>query len=202
MSDLDKLTERQREVYDFIRDKIRARGYGPTVRDIGAHFEISSPNGVMCHLRALEKKGLILREPNKSRAIMLASHRPDGDRPGLRLAGRVAAGVMHEAVEQDEFVDFGDMFSSENMFVLKVHGDSMIEAQIADGDYVVIRQQPTASRGQIVVAQTEDGEATLKRWFPEGNRIRLQPANSEMEPIYVTSARVLGVLVGVVRKVD
>lgn len=202
MNDLDKLTERQREVYEFIREKIRARGYGPTVREIGAHFEISSPNGVMCHLKALEKKGLINREPNMSRAIMLTTDQPENK--GLPLAGRVAAGRLHEAIEQNERVDFSEMFSpdSGDLFVLKVTGDSMIEDQIADGDYVVIRKQETARKGQTVVAQTDDGEATLKRWYPEGKRIRLQPANSDMEPIYVTNARVLGVLVGVVRSVN
>jgi repressor LexA len=202
MTDLDKLTERQREVYEFIREKIRARGYGPTVREIGAHFKISSPNGVMCHLKALEKKGLIHREPNMSRAIMLTTDQPENK--GLPLVGRVAAGRLHEAIEQNERLDLTEMFNPDggDLFVLKVTGDSMIEDQIADGDYVVIRKQETARKGQTVVALTDDGEATLKRWYPEGKRIRLQPANSEMEPIYVTSARVLGVLAGVVRSVN
>jgi repressor LexA len=202
MNDLDKLTERQREVYDFIRDKIRSRGYGPTVREIGAHFKISSPNGVMCHLKALEKKGLINREPNMSRAIMLTTDQPENK--GLPLAGRIAAGRLHEAIEQNERIDFSSIFSpdSGDMFVLKVSGDSMIEDQIADGDFVVIRKQETARKGQTVVALTEDGEATLKRWFPEGKRVRLQPANSSMPPIYVNNAKVLGVLVGVVRCVN
>ncbi len=196
----DCLTKRQKSVYEFIRDKIRGRGYGPTVREIGEAFDISSPNGVMCHLKALEKKGLIIREPNMSRAIQLAKE-PAEDR-GLPLAGRVAAGVLHEAIEQTERVDFEAMFNKKNLFVLEVSGDSMIDAQIADGDYVVIRRQRTASPGQIVVAQTDDGEATLKRWYPEANRIRLEPANSSMKPIYVKNAKVLGVVAGVVRKVN
>ena len=200
MSLMDQLTKRQRAVYEFIRDKIQNRGYGPTVREIGEQFGISSPNGVMCHLKALEKKGLISREPNMSRAIQLSA---DGlEAKGLPLVGRVAAGVMHEAIEQEERIDFGDMFTKKNLFVLEVRGDSMIEAQISDGDYVVIQKQKTASPGQMVVAQTEDGEATLKFWFPEKNRIRLQPANSTMDPIYVSDARVLGVVAGVVRKFD
>ena len=122
---------------------------------------------------------------------------------GLPLAGRIAAGVMHEAIEQDERVDFNAMFdpTKKQLFVLEVHGDSMIDDQIADGDYVVIRKQRTARKGQTVVAMTEEGEATLKRWHPEKNRIRLEPANSKMKPIYVRNARVLGVVVGVVRKV-
>jgi repressor LexA len=199
VANLEKLTERQREVYEFIRERIRSRGYGPTVREIGQNFNISSPNGVMCHLKALEKKGLINREPNMSRAIMLATESVEGSR-GLPLAGRIAAGVLHEAVEQDEVIDFSELFNADDLFVLKVTGDSMIEDQIADGDFVVIHKQDTASRGQIVVALTEENEATLKRWYPEGNRIRLQPANSSMKPIYVKNARVLGTVVGVVRK--
>jgi repressor LexA len=200
VANFERLTERQREVYEFIRERIRSRGYGPTVREIGLHFDISSPNGVMCHLKALEKKGLIVREPNMSRAIMLATESVEGSR-GLPLAGRIAAGVLHEAVEQNEVIDFSELFSSDDLFVLKVSGDSMIEDQIADGDYVVIKKQETASKGQIVVAITDENEATLKRWYPEGNRIRLQPANSSMKPIYVKNARVLGTVVGVVRKV-
>ena len=118
MSHFDQLTDRQKEVYEFIRDKIRNRGYGPTVREIGDHFDISSPNGVMCHLKALEKKGLITREPNMSRAIQLAAE--PIEEKGLPLAGRIAAGVLHEAIEQDERVDFEAMFSQKNLFVLEV----------------------------------------------------------------------------------
>ena len=197
-SHLSHLTKRQKAVYEFIRDKIQNRGYGPTVREIGDHFGISSPNGVMCHLKALEKKGIITREPNMSRAIRLIAE--PVEEKGLPLAGRIAAGVMHEAFEQNERVDFGAMFSKKNQFVLEVSGDSMIDAQIADGDWVIIKKQRTAHAGDMVVAQTEDGEATLKYWFPEKNRIRLQPANSSMSPIYVKDARVQGVVVGVVRK--
>lgn len=200
MVQLDALTPRQREVYELIRDKIRSRGYGPTVREIGLHFGISSPNGVMCHLKALEKKGLITREPNMSRAIMLATE-PAEAPAGLPLVGQIAAGRLHEAVSQDERIDFGELFNASDLYVLKVKGDSMIEDQIADGDFVVIRKQETAARGQIVVALTDENEATLKRWYPEGKRIRLEPANSSMAPIYVTNARVLGIVVGVVRKV-
>jgi repressor LexA len=199
MVDLGQLTRRQREVYEFIREKIRTRGYGPTVREIGSAFRISSPNGVMCHLKALEKKGLIHREPNMSRAIMLATEEPV--RRGLPLAGRIAAGTLHEAVEQSEQINFADWFDADDLFVLQVHGDSMIDEQIADGDYVVIRKQSKASPGQIVVALTDDNEATLKRWYPERDRIRLEPANANMRPIYVKHARVLGVVVGVVRKI-
>lgn len=201
MSVMDQLTDRQRSVYEFVRDKIQNRGYGPTVREIGTAFEISSPNGVMCHLRALEKKGLIKRSPNMSRAIELTREAID-EAKGLPLVGTVAAGLTNLAFEQNERIDFGELFTKKNLFVLEVRGDSMIEAQIADGDYVVIKKQKTAQPGEIVVAQTEEGEATLKYWYPEANRIRLQPANSTMEPIYVTNAHVLGVLVGVVRQME
>jgi repressor LexA len=195
-----QLTERQRHVYEFIHDLITNRGYGPTVREIGHEFNISSPNGVMCHLKALEKKGLIRRSPNKSRAIELISEA--GGRPkGLPMVGVVAAGMTSLAFEQDERVDFGTMFAKPDQFALRVSGDSMIEAQIADGDYVIVRRQATANSGDMVVAQTEEGEATLKYWFPENGRIRLQPANSSMEPIFLDRASVLGVVVGIVRPV-
>lgn len=201
MEPWDRLTQRQRAIYEYIRDKMRNRGYGPTVRELGQHFKIRSPNGVMCHLKALEKKGLIAREPNISRAIRLVAE-PVHQR-GLPLAGRIAAGVLHEAVEQKEMVDFGELFDSDkrNLMVLQVQGDSMIEDQIAEGDYVVVERRPTARKGQIVVALTEENEATLKRWFPEKGRIRLEPANRTMKPIFVKNAKVLGVVVGVVRKV-
>ncbi len=197
MSELDSMTKRQRMVYEFIRDKIRNRGYGPTVREIGEQFGIASPNGVMCHLKALEKKGLITREPNMSRAIQLVVE-PIEER-GLPLRGRIAAGVLHEAVEQHERIDFEAMFNKKSYFVLQVNGDSMIDAQIMDGDYVIIKKAREAQPGQIVVAQTDDGEATLKRWYPEANRIRLEPANRSMRAIYVKDAKVLGILIGVVR---
>ena len=192
------LTERQQAVYDLIRELIIRRGYGPTVREIGEHFGIRSPNGVMCHLKALERKGLLRRCPNKSRAIELTQA---ADRSGtaLQMAGRVAAGPTTLAFEQNDRIDLGEMFFRDNRFLLQVSGDSMINAHIADGDYVVIERRESAAPGQMVVAQTGEGEATLKYWFPEGDRIRLQPANDEMEPIYVQDAKVIGVAVGVVR---
>ena len=201
MSALDQLTKRQLAVYEFIRDKIQNRGYGPTVREIGEAFEIRSPNGVMCHLKALERKGLITRRPNMSRAIEL-SREVLNESKGLPLVGSVAAGMTQLAFEQSERIDFGELFAKKNLFVLEVRGDSMIEAQIADGDFVVVKKQKTAQPGQMVVAQTPEGEATLKYWFPESNRIRLQPANRTMKPIFVDEASVLGIVVGVVRKVD
>ncbi|MCA9214445.1 MAG: transcriptional repressor LexA [Planctomycetales bacterium] len=198
MTLLEQLTKRQLAVFEFIHDKIQNRGYGPTVREIGNRFNISSPNGVMCHLRALERKGLISREPNMSRAIQLA---PEfGKTEGMPLLGQVAAGVMHEAIEQSDSVDFQEMFTQQGRFALRVSGNSMIDAQIADGDYVIVERADTASAGQMVVARTDDGEATLKYWHPEKGRVRLQPANSDMDPIYVKNAAVVGVVVGVVRQ--
>jgi len=198
---IESLTKRQKAVYEFIRDLIQNRGYGPTVREIGRKFKIASPNGVVCHLKALEKKGMITREPNLSRAIQLTNE--PAELRGLPMVGMIAAGVMHEAIEQDERVDFNAMFDPLNkkLFTLEVSGESMVGAHIADGDYVIVRKQRTARKGQIVVALTDEGEATLKYWFPEKRRIRLQPANKRMKPIYVKNAKVLGVVVGVVRKV-
>ncbi len=196
----EQLTRRQREVFELIRKKIEGRGYGPTVREIGEHFDIRSPNGVMCHLKALEKKGLITREPNRSRAIQLTAA-AKADR-GMPLVGQIAAGSLSEAIEQAERFEFEDWFPQRKaQFALKVTGESMIDAQIADGDLVICRRARTADRGDIVVALTDDGEATLKYWYPEANRIRLQPANSSMKPIYSRNVRVLGVVTGVVRKV-
>lgn len=197
-SPFKQLTQRQKDIYQFIRDKILNRGYGPTVREIGEQFQISSPNGVMCHLKAIEKKGLITRAANKSRAIELSRAALDEER-GLPLLGNVAAGAMHLAVENNERIDFTDLFRKKNTFVLKVKGESMIEAHIADGDYVIVREQKTAHPGQMVVARTEEGEATLKYWHPENGRIRLQPANASMSPIYARNVTIVGVVVGVVR---
>jgi repressor LexA len=193
-----QLTDRQHDVYEMIRSLIVKRGYGPTVREIGEHFGIKSPNGVMCHLRALERKGLIRRSPNKSRAIEL-THAADRNGHSLPMAGMVSAGPTSLAFEQNEMVDFSEMLFRDDRFILRVSGDSMIDAHIADGDYVIVQKQETALPGQMVVAQTPDGEATLKYWYPEQGRIRLQPANSSMQPIYVSDASVLGVAVGVVR---
>jgi repressor LexA len=196
---LDQLTTRQREVLDFIRQKIKGRGYGPTVREIGENFDINSPNGVMCHLKALEKKGIITREPNMSRAIQLT---PAAKDDGFPLVGQIAAGGLAEAIEQSERLNLEEYFpAKKNSFALRVKGDSMIEAAIADGDIVICKKTRVAHKGDIVVAMTDEGEATLKYWYPEANRIRLQPANSSMKPIYAREVQVLGIVTGVIRKV-
>jgi repressor LexA len=193
-----RLTDRQQEVYDLIRSLVSKRGYGPTLREIASQFEIKSPNGVICHLRALERKGLIKRRPNKSRAIELVQA-ADRNEHSLPMLGLVSAGPTSLAFEQRERVDFSELLFRDDRFILRVSGDSMIDAHIADGDYVIVQKQETANPGQMVVAQTPEGEATLKFWFPERNRIRLQPANESMDPIYVREAHVIGIAVGVVR---
>jgi len=201
MPDFSQLTERQREIYDFIRTKIESRGYGPTVREIGLGFQIKSPNGVMCHLKALEKKGLIKRETFSARAIQLLDHHPNN--ASLPLLGLVAAGAPTEAIEQSEDrLEFGDLFCGPDRFALKVRGQSMIEDHIEDGDYVVIQKKEEARNGQRVVAKIND-EVTLKYFYKEADHIRLEPANGTMKPIIVPkseSPEILGVLVGVLRK--
>jgi repressor LexA len=200
MPDFSQLTDRQREIYEFIRSKIEGRGYGPTVREIGLHFDIKSPNGVMCHLKALEKKGLIIREGFSARAIQLVDHHPPGTT--LPMLGQVAAGTPTQAIDQQDRLDFNDLFGGPNHFALRVRGQSMIEDHIADGDFVVIRQQETANNGERVVAMI-DNEVTLKRYFRDKAQVRLEPANGNMDPIVVdpgANARILGVLVGVLRK--
>jgi len=200
MPNFSQLTERQREIYDFIQELIETRGYGPTVREIGEAFDIKSPNGVMCHLKALEKKGLIKRMGFRARAIQLVDHRLHTvDMP---LLGKVAAGVPLQANAMDERLDFKDLFGDPSYFALRVQGQSMIENHIDDGDFVVIRQQESAHNGDRVVAMIDD-EVTLKRYYREKSRIRLEPANQNMAPIFVDEdddIRILGVLVGVVRK--
>jgi repressor LexA len=200
MSDSSQLTERQKQIYEFIRNKIETRGYGPTVREIGLAFDIQSPNGVMCHLNALVKKGLITREDRMARAIQLVGHRPPSVE--LPLLGQVAAGSPSQAVAQEERLNLGDLFTGRDLYALKVRGQSMIDDHIDDGDYVVIRRQQTAENGARVVAMI-DNEVTLKRFHREKGQIRLDPANGKMQPIYVDPAsdtQILGVLVGVLRK--
>jgi repressor LexA len=222
----DQLTQRQRDILDFISTSIDRRGYPPTLREIGEHFGIRSTNGVSDHLKALEKKGFLAREDLKSRAMRPVSFgRGDGvtdvgpiaigaARMGQELCevqvlGRVAAGQPLLAVENVEDTVVVDRFfigSSREVFALRVVGESMIEDGILDGDYVFVRKTPSASRGEIVVAMIE-GEATVKRYFPEGEVIRFQPANATMQPILVRqsefrSVDILGVVVGVYRQLS
>ena len=194
-----KLTERQQKVYQFLKDKIVNRGYGPTVREIGDEFNIRSPNGVIGHLKALEKKGLITRQSNISRSIQLCdnSQKP-ANIPfvGLLIPGDTIAPPMDEQSQ----IDFSSLFDSSENFCLKVNGASMVDACIKEGDFVVVKRQDSCLQGEIVVALVDDHNATLKRFFQEETRIRLEPANSKMDPIYSNNVKILGVVKGVIRK--
>lgn len=197
MSTREEMTLKQEAIYEFLKDKILTRGYGPTVREIGTQFKIKSPNGVMCHLRALERKGLITRESHMSRAIQLSEPL---SRHSLPLSGKISAGRPLLAVEQPEKVDFSALLEPSDHFCLQVTGESMIDAQIADGDFVVVKGQKTCRDGEIVVALVDGEDATLKRYYKENNRIRLEPANSTMKPIYSNNVQIMGIVVGVIRR--
>ena len=215
------LTKRQLQTLDFIRHSITQRGYPPTLREIGEHMGIRSTNGVNDHLRALERKGYLRREDMKSRALKLVdsmdpanetqSAPPESDAAlntiEVQVLGRVAAGLpllAEENVIDTVHVDRGLLRGGRDVFGLRVAGDSMIEAGILNGDYIFVRKQPTAERGDVVVALIGD-EATVKYYFPERDYIRFQPANSRMAPILVRamdfkSTMLLGKVVGIYRR--
>ncbi|HET7506669.1 MAG TPA: transcriptional repressor LexA [Kofleriaceae bacterium] len=224
----DALTQRQRDILDFISASIVERGFPPTLREIGEHFNIRSTNGVNDHLKALEKKGHLRREDLKSRAMRPVL--PDGsgevvplrqapmgtgvmdvvsgeDMAEIPILGRVAAGQPILAVEQATDtvrIDRVLVGGHRDVFGLRIVGESMIEDGIFDGDYVFVKKTPSAHPGDIVVAMIE-GEATVKRYYPEGDTIRFQPANSNMQPIIVSRAEfksvdIIGIVVGVYRK--
>ncbi len=207
MPDHPALTSKQQEIFAYICEYIQEQGYPPAIRDIGKAFDIVSPNGVMCHLKALQKKGYILRDEKsdtqggRARAITVPGVTAGGF--SLPMLGLVAAGPVLEATEQNDRVDFRDLFHGDNVYMLKVRGQSMIDSQIADGDYVVIRRQELADNGEKVVAMV-DQAMTLKKFYKKANQIRLEPCNSTMDPIMVDPAKanvnILGVLVGVVRR--
>ncbi len=220
----EPLTDRQREALDFISRYISSHGFPPTLREIGEAMSIRSTNGVNDHLKALEKKGYLEREDLKSRALRpvgsgntpapgfgpMSIGGPSGHMVDVPLLGRVAAGQPILAVEQAEETVRVDRFflgpSSREVFALRVKGDSMIEAGIFDGDFIFIRKQVTADRGDIVVAMI-DGEATVKYFHPDGETIRFKPANRQMQDIIVRkrdfkSVDLLGIVVGVYRKLN
>jgi repressor LexA len=212
MQGRDVLTQRQKHVLDFISGSIVERGYPPTLREIGEHFGIKSTNGVNDHLKALEKKGYLRREDLKSRAMRPVGPVRGGAALGedfvdVPLLGRVAAGQPLLAVENVEDTVKVDRFFvgvHRDVFALTVVGDSMIEDGIFDGDYVFVKKTPAAEAGEVVVAMIE-GEATIKRYYPEGDTIRFQPANAAMAPILVRrrdfrSVDILGVVVGIYRR--
>lgn len=222
----EDLTDRQKAVLAFIRDHIEETGYPPTIREIGDDLGIKSTNGVNDHLKALERKGYLERQTGKSRALKplrepdgtpvledLNNPEPEaederaGDTHRVPVVGRIAAGAPVEAIENtDDVLSIGEGLVGRNddLFALEVEGDSMIDEGIFDGDFVFVRKQQTANNGDIVAAKV-DGEATVKRFYREDGRIRLQPANERMEPIYIRAEegrapQILGRVVGVFRR--
>lgn len=211
----EKVTKRQQAVLDSIERCIEKKGYGPTVREVCQDLGLSSPSTVHVHLKALEEKGLIKRDPLKSRSITLtypfeATEQAPGPivlKPGfskmldLPLVGDVAAGSPIFAEENiiDTITLPTDIVGDSAAFLLSVRGDSMIEAGINSGDYVVVKEQPTANNGDIVVALIDDG-ATVKRFYKETDHIRLQPENSSMEPIITSDCSIAGKVVAVFRR--
>jgi len=215
---MEELTDRQKEILTFIVKETETRGFPPTIREIGEEMDIRSTNGVNDHLKALERKGYLLRGEQQSRALVptkrarlvlgLGTHKKEGDILDIPVLGRVAAGAPLLAVENiEDSVKIDSFFLGGNgreVFALRVKGESMIEDGIFDGDYLFVKKTPGAQPGDIVVALIED-EATCKRYYPEADRIRFQPANAKMEPIYVEKAdfrstMILGLVVGVYRK--
>lgn len=200
-----KTESRQIEVLKFIHERVSEKGYPPTVREIGEAVNLSSTSTVHGHLSRLEKKGLILRDPTKPRAIELTSSGLDliGVQPTtIPMLGVVTAGAPILAVEEasDFFPIPPDLEKEETaLFMLKIRGDSMINSGILDGDQVIVRKQSTASNGEIVIAMTDEDEATCKRFFKETDHIRLQPENDELEPIILQNVTIIGKVVGLYR---
>ena len=199
----EDLTDRQVAIINFIIKERKARGYPPSVREIGEAVGLSSSSTVHNHLNQLESRGYIKRDPTKPRAIEVIDHnlRPNKEMVNVPIVGRVTAGSPILAVEniEDTFPLPLDFIKSEDVFILNVKGDSMIEAGIQDGDLVIVRKQNTARNGDIVVALLED-EATVKRFYKENNYIRLQPENSNYEPIITKDVLILGKVIALLRK--
>lgn len=202
------LKGRQQAILDFIRQEVKDKGYPPSVREIGEAVGLASSSTVHGHLSRLEKRGYIRRDPSKPRAIELTDHAMDSnyDVPVTRIPviGKVTAGHPILAVEDVEeyFVLPERMVGSDSLYMLRIQGNSMIEAGILDGDYVIVRQQSTAVNGDMVIAMTEEGEATCKTFYKEKNHIRLQPENSSMKPILLSHVAILGKVVGVFRNIN
>jgi repressor LexA len=198
------LTRRQKEILDFVAQHISRKGYAPTIEEIGGHFGLSSLATVHKHLSNLQEKGLIKRAWNRSRALELVPSGMTVRAVELPLMGRVAAGSPIEAVQSSETIWVPeDMLGRGETYVLQVKGDSMIEEQIRDGDYVIVEDRREARDGEMVIALIDGESATLKKLYREaGGRVRLQPANAAMDPIYVDAERlrVQGVVIGVLRK--
>jgi repressor LexA len=203
------LTERQREIWDYLVEYVDSHGYPPTVREIGEHVGLASPSTVHAHLANLERAGFLRRDPTKPRALELVGRRPveapaKEEPRRLPLVGQIAAGaqMLAEQNVEDEYAMPEPLAESAD-FLLRVKGDSMVNAGILDGDMVVVRRQQDARNGDIVVALAGDDEsadeATVKRFFREPDRVRLQPENDALEPIYASHVQVLGKVVGVFR---
>ena len=201
-----ELTRRQQEILDFIRGELHRCGYPPSVREIGEAIGLSSSSTVHSHLAALEAKGFLRRDPSKPRALEVLDFRETdrgidyGKISVVPLVGQVAAGSPILAAENIEStMSLPAELAGDNTFILKVRGESMIDAGVLDGDFVVVRQQQTANNGEIVVAMIDDS-ATVKTFYREPDRIRLQPENSAMEPIYARDVTILGKVVALFRK--
>ncbi|MBS3974282.1 MAG: transcriptional repressor LexA [Actinobacteria bacterium] len=199
-------TKRQLQILDFIRSEVHRKGFPPSVREIGQAVGLSSSSTVHAHLAALEAKGLIRRDPSKPRALEVFDYRDTQravDYSQVRvvpLVGQVSAGQPILAAENIEAtMCLPAELADESTFLLRVRGDSMIEAGILDGDFVVVRKQETASNGEIVVALL-DSEATVKRFYREANQIRLQPENSALDPIYSREVVILGKVIALFRR--
>ena len=198
------LTSRQLEILEYIKKEVRTKGYPPSVREIGVAVGLNSSATVHSHLSRLESKGYIRRDPTKPRAIEVLDGAPFGSPSSntiaIPLLGKVTAGLPILAVEniEDYFTLPAHFVPSGEVFMLTIQGDSMIEAGILNGDMVIVRKQNTAQNGDIVVALLED-EATVKTYYREPNRIRLQPENRTMQPIYSSNVNILGKLVGLYR---
>lgn len=205
---MTKLSKRQQDILEFIKGEVKSKGYPPSVREIGEAVGLASSSTVHGHLARLESKGLIRRDPTKPRAIeVLELEESSIPRAAVRnvpIVGKVTAGQPITAIENvEEYFPLPERLApqDEQVFMLEVMGDSMIEAGILDGDYVVVKQQQTARNGEIVVAMTEEDEATVKRFFKEKDHIRLQPENSTMDPIIVRNVTILGKVIGVYRHI-
>lgn len=201
---MSRISNRQQAILEFIRTEVRSKGYPPSVREIGEAVGLASSSTVHGHLDRLEKKGLIRRDPTKPRAIELLSQDDTLFTQSITkvpIIGKVTAGAPITATEniEDYFPLPEHMVHDQNVFMLSVMGESMIEVGIHSGDYVIVRQQQTADNGDIVVAMTEDDEATVKTFYKEKDHIRLQPENSTMDPIRLTHVTILGKVIGLFR---
>lgn len=196
-----KTTPRQQAILDVIKDFTREHGYPPSVREIGERVGLSSSSTVQCHLRTLEKKGLIKRDPTKPRALTSESDSIARDVITVPLIGRVAAGLPITASEniEEELALPASLVRNSGSFMLRVKGESMVDAAILDGDLILVNPQKVANNGEIVVAMI-DGEATVKSFYKEENRVRLQPQNKYMEPIYTDNVDIVGKVSAIIRK--